>query len=93
MIMGLSYLSYDLHPLACIVIPAEEHIQYDATTKSVHLEFSDQLRTFQAVAGWVVLGLTISFLMLIYLFHKVSVKVVKGAHNYIIWLRDLLLYI
>ena len=81
MIMGLSYLSYDLHPLACIVIPAEEYIQYNATTKKVQLEFSHRLRTFQAVAGWVVLGLTASFLLLVYLFYRASIKVVNDIKS------------
>ena len=79
--MGLSFLSYDLHPLACIVVPAEDFIQYNATTKSVILEFSHHLKDFQITAGWIVLGLTISFLILVGLFYRVSIKVVNDIKS------------
>ena len=79
--MGLSYLSHDLHPLACIVVAAEDFIQYNATTKSVILEFSHHLKDFQTVAGLVVLGLTISFLILVGLFYRVSIIVVNDIKS------------
>ena len=75
--LGLSFLSYDLHPLACIVQPAEDYISYNATTKRVELEFSDHLSYFQKSAGIVIVVLVITFLILAYCFYRLSEKVIE----------------
>ena len=76
-ILGLSYLSYDLHPLACVVRPADKFISYNATTKRVEIEFSSHLRDFQKAAGGIVFGLVILFLILAYCFYRLSEKVIE----------------
>ena len=75
--LGLSFLSYDLHPLACIVQPAEDYISYNATTKRVELEFSDHLSNFQKSAGSIVVVLAITFLLLAGCFYRLSIKVIE----------------
>ena len=60
-ILGLSYLSYDLHPLACVRQPEEVLITYNSTTKKVELEISDKLVIFQIVTGFVILLLVILY--------------------------------
>ena len=74
--LGLAYLSYDLHPLACIVQPAEDFISYNATTKRVELNFSNHLRDFQKSAGVIVIVLTLIFFILAWRFYHLSEKVI-----------------
>ena len=80
-ILGLSYLSYDLHPLACVVGPAEDFISYNATKKRVELKFSSHLRDFQKATGIVVTILAIIFLRLAAFFHWLSLKVVEDIKS------------
>ena len=70
-IMGLSYLSYDLHPLACIR-QSEEFIKYNATSKRVELEFSDALTNFQKAVGIIVFVLSYVFLIFVFGFYFLS---------------------
>ena len=76
-ILGLSYLSYDLHPLACISQPKEELIKYNSTTKRVELEFSDKLPRFQRGVGITVLVLIPLYLFFALLFYLFSKKVIS----------------
>lgn len=75
--LGLSFLSYDLHPLACMVRPAEDFISYNATTKRVDLEFSNHLRDFQKSAAIIVIVLSVVFLLIALSFHHLSNKVIE----------------
>ena len=75
--LGLSFLSYNLHPLACIVQPAEDYISYNATTKRVELEFSDHLNNFQKSTGIIAVVLAITFLFLAGCFYRLSEKVIE----------------
>ena len=77
LILGLSYLSYDLHPLACVSQPEEARISYNSTTKRVELEFSDELANFQKAVGVVVIILVIMYLILAYRFHLLSMVVIS----------------
>ena len=70
-IMGLSYLSYDLHPLACIR-QSEEFIKYNATSKRVELEFSDALMDFQKAVAIIVFILSCVFLIFTFGFYFLS---------------------
>ena len=74
--LGLSFLSYDLHPLACIVQPAEEFISYNKTSKRVEFDFSNHLRDFQKSAGIIVVLLSGAFLILAGCFYYLSNKVI-----------------
>ena len=74
-ILGLSYLSYDLHPLACVSQPEEAHITYNSTTKRVELEFSDELASFQKAIGAIVVILVVLYLILAYQFYHLSKEV------------------
>ena len=76
-ILGLSYLSYDLHPLACISQPKEELIKYNSTTKRVELEFPDKLASFQKDVGISVLILILFYLFFAYLFYRLTEKVIS----------------
>ena len=49
-LMCLAYLSFDLHPLACIT--DEELITYDHEKNSVELRFSNQLSDYWTAAGY-----------------------------------------
>ena len=77
LILGLSYLSYDLHPLACVSQPEEARISYNSTTKRVELEFSDELANFQKAMGVVVIILVIMYLILAYRFYLLSKEVIR----------------
>ena len=76
-ILGLSYLSYDLHPLACVSQPKEELIKYNSTTKRVELEFPDKLASFQKDIGITVLILILFYLFFAYLFYRLTEKVIS----------------
>ena len=80
-ILGLSYLSYDLHPLACVSQPEEAHITYNSTTKRVELEFSDELASFQKAIGVIVVILVVLYLILAYQFYHLSKEVT--SHHYL----------
>jgi len=73
-IMCMSYLSYDLHPLACIIATGEL-ITYEKNR--VDLEFSDTLLTFQKVNVLLVFTLGIIFLVCVYLFFHFTQLVVE----------------
>ena len=75
--LGLSYLSYDLHPLTCIVQPAEEFISYNATSNRVEIDFSNHLRDFQRSTGAIVIVLSLAFLFLAWCFYYLSNKVIE----------------
>ena len=81
MILGLSYLSYDLHPLACLRQPEEEFIKYNATTKRVELEFSDGLTYFQKVAALIVFVMVVLYALLAYWFYVLSERITKSLKS------------
>ena len=76
-ILGLFYLSYDLHPLACISRPEEAHIMYNSTTKRVELEISDRLAISQKVIGFFVLFIVILHIFLACWFYYLSKRVIS----------------
>ena len=76
-ILGLFYLSYDLHPLACVSQPEEAHITYNSTTKRVKLEISDELLIFQKVTGFFVFSLVLLHLFLAHRFYRLSKAVIS----------------
>ena len=80
-IMGLSYLSYDLHPLACIRQSEEEFIKYNATSKRVELKFSDALTDFQKAVGIIVFVLSVLFLALALLFYHLSKCIIHDLNE------------
>ena len=59
----LVFISYDLHPLSCIVRPAEEFIEYDSFTKTVELRYSDDMLLFQKMIVFVILVSAIVYLL------------------------------
>ena len=80
-ILALSYLSYDLHPLACLRQPEEEFIKYNETTKRVELEFSDRLTTSQKTIGLIVTVLTLMYLLFAWQFTSLSKQVSEGLRS------------
>ena len=50
----LSFISYDLHLLSCIVGPAEEYINYDPSDNTVELRYSDNILLFQKIIGFII---------------------------------------
>lgn len=74
-IMCLAYLSFDLHPLACIAEPEEELITYEMNR--VELEFSDSLLIFQKLGGILVFVLSLAFLLSVVFFFCLSKQIVK----------------
>ena len=74
-LLCLAYLSFDLHPLACIA--EEEMITYNSEKNAVELEFSDQLSGYRTSAGYLFLFLSIVFLALGKIFFYCTTLVVK----------------
>ena len=80
-ILFLAYLSFDLHPLACIT-KSEEHITYDHDKNAVELEFSDELSTYQTIAGYLCLGLGLIFLICVKIFFLCTKLVVNDMQQH-----------
>ena len=52
----LAFTSYDLHALSCIVEPSEEFINYDPSTNTVELRYSDNILWFRRIiVGFIIL--------------------------------------
>ena len=72
LIMAFSYLSYDLHPLACIVGVEDDQILYDALHETVKLKFPESVLIFQQIATSIVIVLVVVFLILIATFYYLT---------------------
>ena len=83
-ILCLSYLSFDLHPLACITKPVEEIITYDNETNAVELEFSDKLSTYQRTAGYLCLSLGLMFSICVKIFFYCTKLVVNDLQQLLV---------
>ena len=83
-ILCLAYLSFDLHPLACITKPVEEIIRYDNETNAVELEFSDKLSTYQRTAGYLCLSLGLTFLVCVKIFFCCTESVVSDLQKLLV---------
>ena len=57
LVMWLSFLSYDLHPLSCISEPLEESIRYNKTSEEVHIDFSEGILNYQKVTTGIIIVL------------------------------------
>ena len=80
-ILCLAYLSFDLHPLACITKPVEEIVTYDYETNAVELEFSDKLSTYQRTAGYLCLSLGLAFLVCVKIFFYCTQLIVNDLQQ------------
>ena len=79
-IMTLSYLSYDLHPLACIRGQDDTSIQYFREGKNmgrVEIDLSHELLRFQLIAGILVIGFVLFILLIASCFYYCSYKIVE----------------
>ena len=76
--MILGGLFYDLHLLSCILEPSEDFIEYNATTQTVELRFSDNLSRSQTAVGAISFILGIAFLLNCFLFYFCTFWVVNG---------------
>ena len=76
--MILGGLFYDLHLLSCILEPSEESIEYNTTTQTVELRFSDNLSHSQTAVGAISFFLGIAFLLNCFLFYYCTFWVVNG---------------
>ena len=79
--MAILYLSYDIHPMECIVHPEDHVVTYNATTGEVVLEFSIQLQNLQSTAGFIVIVLNMILLCLAYLFYLLSKRVIEDIKS------------
>ena len=76
--MILGGLFYDLHLLSCILEPSEDFIEYNTTTQTVELRFSDNLSQSQTAVGAISFVLGIAFLVNCFLFYFCTFWVVNG---------------
>ena len=74
----LGGLFYDLHILSCILEPSEEFIDYNTTTQTVELRFSENLSRSQTAVGVISLFLGIGFLLNCFLFYFCTFKIVNS---------------
>ena len=70
--LAISLLSYDLHPLGCLVGPEEHDIKYTAKKQKVEIDFPDSAQNFQIAAGFSVGLLGGVYLILVWMFWKCS---------------------
>ena len=80
-ILCLAYLSFDLHPLACIGDLKDELITYHANR--VKLRFSDSLLIFQKVAAILVFILVVTFVICVKLLFIFSDRVLNELQKII----------
>ena len=78
-ILCLAYLSFDLHPLACIGDLKDELITYHAN--KVKPKFSDSLLIFQKVAAILVFILVVTFVICVKLLFFFSDRVLNELQN------------
>jgi len=62
LLLLLTGLSYDSHPLSCMVGPSEETIMYNSSTNRVELRYSDNILRFQQVMAIFVIYLALLFI-------------------------------
>ena len=78
LIMALAYMTYDLHPLACLVLPKrDDSIEYNKGTMEVEIKVADELLTYQIAAASISFGLFLISLFLAYLFYYLSNKIIE----------------
>ena len=80
-ILGLAYLSFDLHPLACISEPEEDLITYEENR--VELEFSTNLLVCQKVNAILVFILAIIFARCAKWFFSITKEIVFDLQEYV----------
>ena len=80
-ILCIAYLSFDLHPLACILEPEEELMTYEEN--SVELKFSFSLLIFQKVVAGIVIFLAIVFAISLGLFFWLTEKTIDNLQRYV----------
>ena len=86
-LMCLAYLSFDLHPLACIT--EEELITYDFKKNAVELEVSHQLSDYRTSAGYLFLVLGFVFLALVKTFFYCTTLVVEEIQQKLVgWISS-----
>jgi len=73
--LAISLLSYDLHPLGCLVGPEEHDIKYTAKKQKVEIDFPDSVQNFQIAAGFTVIFLGLLYLHLVLMFWKCSATI------------------
>ena len=73
----LSGLSYDLHPLSCLLGPANHVISYDEHTQKVTIEPSDFLISIQKAFGIVAVIFTMALMELVIGFAYLNYDVIK----------------
>ena len=77
-IMSFAYMAYDLHPLACLMLQGDDSlIEYDESEASVKIKFPDQLFCYQLSAGIATLLLFLLFLLLVYVFYRLSNTIIN----------------
>lgn len=80
-ILCMAYLSFDLHPLACILEPEEELITYKEN--SVELKFSFSLLIFQKVVAIIVFCLAIGFAICLRLFFYFTKEIIDNLKQHV----------
>ena len=69
----LSFLSYDLHPLSCILAaPSEDSIVYNVTTEAVHINFSENVLLYQKVMAGIIVVIGVCFIINVFCFYCVN---------------------
>ena len=79
LIMGSSYLTYDVHPLACLALSSQETIEYEGD--KVTIKVPHGLFIYQVVAASLSLLFIGIFLSFAYLFYFLTNKIVDTMKN------------
>ena len=72
----LAFLFYDLHPLACINGQREQYYDYEKANESVKISFSNAILSTQRVVAFLVLALSLLFIINAYGFYSCSLHII-----------------
>ena len=79
LIMGFSYLTYDVHPLACLALSSQDSIEYEEGKVTIKVPYG--LFIYQVIAASVALLLVFLFLSLSYLFYYLTNQIIHIMKN------------
>lgn len=79
LIMASSYLTYDVHPLACLALSSQESIEYEGTKVTIKVPYG--LFIYQTVAAFFSLLFIGVFLFFAYLFYFCTNQIVDTLND------------
>jgi len=76
--MFLAFITYDLHPISCMLEPGDDFIDYDSTTETVQIQFTDNVVRFQRVMAYLIIVIVITFTLNVVAFFWLNIWIVNS---------------